>query len=106
MQRTYRWKPDLTTQVSNGFKSCLKEALTGTFGKAKRSYVKTGKFSQWVTEDIRQKLLAHWNTPAFQAKSATNKANRLAERVAGEGPHTHNTGRHSFSKKKKIMVYF
>ena len=90
----------------NGFKACLKEALQGTFGNAKRSYVKTGKFPQWVTEDIRQKLLAHWNNPSFLAKSATNKANRLAKRVAGEGPHMQNTGHHSFSKKKKIMVYF
>ena len=96
----------MTNRVTNGFKTCLKEALQGTFGNTKRSFDMTGKFPQWITEDIRQKLVDHWNTLEFQAKSVTNKANRLSERVAGEGPHTHNTGRHSFSKKKKIMVYF
>ena len=106
MQRSYRWKPDNTKRVFECYNKYLPDALKNIFGNARRAYREKGKFPKWVTDDIRQKLLIHWEGEDFKKKSEQNRRNRLTEQVLGEGPTTHNTGRHSFYKKKKILVYF
>ena len=106
LQRTFRWKPENTPEVLEGFNNLLGIELKGVFGNARRAFRYTGKFPKWITEDIKQKLLTYWDGEKFKKRSETNRKNRLAEQVIGEGPTTHNTGRHSFYRKKKLMVYF
>ena len=89
-----------------GFNHAVGVELRGLFGNARRAFRAKGKFPEWVTGDLRKELVVYWDSEEFKKRSETNRKNRLTEQVLGEGPTTHNTGRHSFFKKKKMLVYF
>ena len=69
-----------------------------------RAHREGRRWPSWTTERVRQQIRARWETDKHKEKVAKNRANRIAEKVPGEGMHTHNAGSMSFAKKKKRMV--
>ena len=103
-QRSFRWRPELTRKVRRQFDAALQIELKLMMSQCTRAHKEGRRWPSWTTQRLRQQLLARWANPAHQAKVVKNRTNRMAEKVPGEGMHTHNAGSMAFSKKKKHMV--